>query len=33
MWAFSSCGEYRLLLIVLLGFLTVVASVVVEHRL
>ena len=31
--AFSSCGEQRLLFLVVHGFLTAVASLVVEHRL
>ena len=32
-WAFSSCGEWGLLFIVRLGPLTVVVSLVAEHRL
>ena len=32
-WAFSSCGERGLLLVAVHGLLTVVASLVVEHRL
>ena len=31
-WAFSSCGEWGLLFIAVLGLLTVVASLVAEHR-
>ena len=32
-WAFSSCGEWELLFVVVLGVLTAVASLFVEHRL